>query len=219
MKKNTNIQPTASSHVRKSNLRTRIALAFAGSATAGTLLLGGIFGLQAGQTSARSNQHDTAIVASTSLQAPDTTWQTVLAPNDMMTVAYSTNATSYRTIAYQAARWAGLNPTYFLRQIQQESGFNPRAYSPAGAEGIAQFMPSTAKLMGVNPWNVTSSLYGAARLMAQLNASFGGNYAMALAAYNAGPGAVQRAIRLGRANWYAYLPTETRHYVAVILGW
>jgi soluble lytic murein transglycosylase-like protein len=55
--------------------------------------------------------------------------------------------------------------------------------------------------------------------MAQLSRQFGGNYAMALAAYNAGPGAVQAAINAGGGNWYYYLPAETRNYVAVIMGW
>jgi len=125
---------------------------------------------------------------------------------------------TYWNIAWQAALNAGIDPNLFTRQINQESGFNPNAVSPAGAEGIAQFMPATAAAMGVNPWDPISALYGAARLMAQLNRQFG-NYAMALAAYNAGPGAVQYAINHGGSNWYYWLPAETRNYVSVIMGW
>jgi soluble lytic murein transglycosylase-like protein len=123
---------------------------------------------------------------------------------------------SYQSIARQAALSVGINPARFIRQIQQESGFNPYAVSPVGAIGIAQFMPATAASMGVNPYNPVSALYGAARMMRGLQNEFGGNYSMALAAYNAGPGAVQYAIRMGGSNWLAYLPAETQNYVRVI---
>jgi soluble lytic murein transglycosylase-like protein len=128
----------------------------------------------------------------------------------------STN--TYQTIARQAARHYGLDPNLFVRQINQESGFNPRAVSPAGAEGIAQFMPATAASMGVDPWNPTSALYGAARLMSSLKHQFHGHYGQALGAYNAGSGAVQYAIRVGGSRWYFYLPAETRHYISAIMG-
>ncbi|MFL5628983.1 MAG: lytic transglycosylase domain-containing protein, partial [Ktedonobacteraceae bacterium] len=125
---------------------------------------------------------------------------------------------SYVDVARQAALNVGINPDLFIRQIRQESAFNPGAISPAGAIGIAQFMPATAANMGVDPYNPAQSLYGAARLMANLSAMYGGNYAMALAAYNAGPGIVQYAINMGGSNWRAYLPAETQNYIAVIIG-
>jgi soluble lytic murein transglycosylase-like protein len=125
---------------------------------------------------------------------------------------------SYIDIARQAALSVGINPDLFIRQIRQESAFNSGAMSPAGAIGIAQFMPATAANMGVDPYNPVQSLYGAARLMANLSAMYGGNYAMALAAYNAGPGIVQYAIYMGGSNWRAYLPAETQNYIAVIMG-
>jgi hypothetical protein len=125
---------------------------------------------------------------------------------------------SYEDIARQAALSAGINPDLFIRQIRQESAFNSGAMSPAGAIGIAQFMPATAANMGVDPYNPVQSLYGAAHLMANLSAMYGGNYAMALAAYNAGPGIVQYAINMGGSNWRAYLPAETQNYIAVIMG-
>lgn len=125
---------------------------------------------------------------------------------------------TYQDIAWQAAKHYGLNPDLFVRQINQESGFNPQAVSPAGAEGIAQFMPATAASMGVNPWDPTSALYGAARLMARLKHEFPGHYGQALGAYNAGAGAVREAIRVGGGRWYFYLPAETRHYISAIMG-
>ncbi len=105
-----------------------------------------------------------------------------------------------------------------MRQIQKESGFNPDAASPAGAVGIAQFMPGIAASMGVNPYDPASALNGAARMMASESAQFGGDYAKALAAYNAGPGAVQSAVAQGGSNWLAYLPGETQNYVHAIMG-
>ncbi|HEX7735016.1 MAG TPA: lytic transglycosylase domain-containing protein [Ktedonobacteraceae bacterium] len=218
MQKNTNIQLNGLTDVRSQKLtkRARLGLAFAGSGCACALLLGGLFGghSAAAAPSKASMAKVSAPVVHTiknhTSQAQMTTlsYNTASKPND-----------SYWDIAWNAAVNAGIDPNLFERQINQESGFNPWAVSPAGAEGIAQFMPSTAAAMGVNPWDVTSALNGAANLMAQNSNMFGGNYAMALAAYNAGPGAVQYAINAGGSNWYSYLPYETQNYVSVIMGW
>lgn len=124
----------------------------------------------------------------------------------------------YIAIAQADATKYGISPVYFVRQINQESGFNPYAYSPAGAVGIAQFMPATAASMGVNPYNPVSALDGAARMMAGLSNQYGGNYAKALAAYNAGSGAVNNAVAAGGSNWLALLPAETQNYVSTIMG-
>ncbi|GCE24043.1 lytic transglycosylase domain-containing protein [Dictyobacter kobayashii] len=127
-------------------------------------------------------------------------------------------AHSYIDTARSYASAAGINPDTFVRQIQQESGFNPGAQSPVGAIGIAQFMPATAASMGFDPTNPDASLKAAANWMADLNRQFGGDYAKALAAYNAGPGAVQGAMNSGGANWLAQLPAETQNYVHSIMG-
>jgi soluble lytic murein transglycosylase-like protein len=121
-------------------------------------------------------------------------------------------------LAQQDAIKYGISPYYFVRQINAESGFNPNAYSPAGAIGIAQFIPSTAASLGVNPYDPVSALDGAARLMASLSNQFGGDYAKALAAYNAGAGAVQNAVRNGGANWLYLMPYETQMYINKIMG-
>ena len=125
---------------------------------------------------------------------------------------------AYVDIARQAAIRYGINPNSFIRQIQQESHFDPNAQSPSGAVGIAQFIPSTAASIGVNPYDPVSALNGAARLMSSLAGQFGGDYAKALAAYNAGPGAVQSAVNVGGAGWLAYMPLETQNYVRTIMG-
>ena len=122
------------------------------------------------------------------------------------------------SLARQDALNVGFSLNIFVRQINQESGFNPSAISPAGALGIAQFEPATAASLGVNPWDPVQSLQGASRLMASYIRQFGGDIAKALAAYNAGPGAVQRAVRIGGTSWRAFLPAETQNYIRVILG-
>ena len=212
MTEDIDIQPGDPTDVRlskKITRCTRLGMALAGTGFAGAMLVGGILGTHVGAVSAHTSQQSVPLTRSVV--------NVETAPMSFTTV---TNANvSYQDIARQAARYYGISPDLYVRQIQQESGFNPYAVSPAGAQGIAQFMPTTAASMGVNPWDPTSALYGGARLMAQLNQQFGGNYAQALAAYNAGPGAVQYAINAGGSNWYAYLPAETQNYVTVIMGW
>lgn len=150
--------------------------------------------------------------APTSQQAPQSN-------NDPVPPPMSLPKSQYVAIAQQDAVNAGISPVYFVRQINQESGFNPNAYSPAGAEGIAQFEPGTAASLGINPWNPIQALQAAAQLMASYNRNYGGNYAMALAAYNGGSGTVTYAVNAcGSANWLNCLPYETRNYIYVIMG-
>jgi len=135
--------------------------------------------------------------------------------------AYSSSqpVSPYIAIARQAAIDAGIPPDLFVRQINRESGFDPHALSPAGAQGIAQFMPETAASLGIDPWNPVDALKGAAHLMARYTNMFDGTYAKALATYNAGPGAVQHALKVcGNAHWMNCLPAETQQYITAILG-
>lgn len=116
----------------------------------------------------------------------------------------------YRNLAYQTAQKYGLDPDMFVRQIQAESAFNPAAVSSAGAVGLGQLMPATAKELGVDPTDPAQNLEGAARYMKQQLDRFG-DPALALAAYNAGPS------RVAKANGIPNI-TETQNYVAKILG-
>src|SRR5215469_3410469 len=111
----------------------------------------------------------------------------------------------------QAAQAAGIDPDLFARQINQESGFNPGAVSGAGARGIAQFMPGTAQGLGINPDNPSQALPAAANLMKSYLDRYGGDWASALSAYNAGPGNVPSG---GGVPDIA----ETQKYVQNILG-
>jgi hypothetical protein len=119
--------------------------------------------------------------------------------------------------ARQAALSAGINVVLFLRQINQESGFDPKARSAAGALGIAQLLPATAKALGVDPFKPQEALTGAARLMAQYHQRYGGDDAKALAAYNAGVGTVDQAMQRCGLAWAACTPEETRYYLQAIL--
>jgi cell wall-associated NlpC family hydrolase len=110
----------------------------------------------------------------------------------------------------QAASANGIPSSLLAGLIQQESGFNPDAVSSAGAEGIAQFMPATAAGLGVDPYDPTSAINGAAQMLGSYTRQFG-SYADALAAYNAGSSAVER---------YGGIPpyAETQAYVPAVLS-
>jgi len=124
----------------------------------------------------------------------------------------------YVAIARQDAINAGIPPEYFVRQIYAESGFDPNAASGAGAVGIAQFEPATAAGLGINPYDPIQALSGAARLMASYAAQYHGNYAMALAAYNAGGGNLENAVARCGAAWKNCVPAETQNYIYKIMG-
>ncbi len=124
----------------------------------------------------------------------------------------------YVAIAQQDAMAVGIPPSYFVQQINTESGFDPNAVSPAGAVGIAQFLPSTAAGLGINPWDPIQALQGAAKMMASYASQYGGDYAKALAAYNAGTGTVQNAVNNCGANWLNCIPGQTRNYIFKIMG-
>jgi soluble lytic murein transglycosylase-like protein len=119
----------------------------------------------------------------------------------------------YEAMVDQAAERNGLDPAVLHGLIQQESGFDSSATSSAGASGLTQLMPGTASSLGVaNPTNPAESIEGGARYLGQLMSQFGGNTEDALAAYNAGPGAVQE---------YGGVPpySETQSYVSKVLGY
>jgi len=89
------------------------------------------------------------------------------------------------------ARGFGLEPDLLTALVWVESRYCPQARSPVGAIGLGQLMPATAKELGVDPWNPQANLYGAALYLRQKWEEFG-DWRLALAAYNAGSGAVRK---------------------------
>ncbi|MCA0906381.1 MULTISPECIES: lytic transglycosylase domain-containing protein [Ruegeria] len=116
----------------------------------------------------------------------------------------------YLDLAKQAARLHNIPEDLFLRLVQQESGWNPHAKSHKGALGLAQLMPQTAELLGVNPHDPKQNLEGGARYLSWQYRKFK-SWPLALAAYNAGPKAVEK---------HGGIPPykETQNYVKVIWG-
>jgi soluble lytic murein transglycosylase-like protein len=110
-----------------------------------------------------------------------------------------------------AAQRNGVDPALLKALIRQESNFDPHAGSPAGAQGLTQLMPATAAALGVtDPYDPAQSIEGGAKYLRRQLDAFGGDERLALAAYNAGPGAVKRH---GGVPPYA----ETRAYVEHVL--
>jgi soluble lytic murein transglycosylase-like protein len=114
-------------------------------------------------------------------------------------------------LVWQAGRAAGVDPSLVAAVAKTESNFDPDARSRTGATGIMQLMPATAQALGVaDPYDATQNVRGGALYLRELLDRFGGDVRLAVAAYNAGPGAVAR---FGGIPPFA----ETRAYVARVL--
>ena len=116
----------------------------------------------------------------------------------------------YSNLFVQAGRKYGLDPSVLAAVAKVESGGNAAAISPAGARGLMQFMPATARGYGIDPMNPAQAIDGAARMLTEQRNAFG-TLELALAAYNAGPGAVRR---------HGGIPpySETQNYVRKVMS-
>lgn len=126
-------------------------------------------------------------------------------------IASAPDGSDVVALATAAARRHKLDPDLVLALVQVESGFKPRAVSPKGAQGLTQLMPATARELGVkDAFDPAQNIDGGARYLSKMLARYGGDVMRALAAYNAGPGAVDR---------HRGVPPfrETRQYVRRVL--
>ncbi len=148
-------------------------------------------------------------VASASARPVKTGVKPVQAP---LAIAEATFGRDVCRLIENRSGWRGINPHFIARLINAESRFSPNAVSPAGAEGIAQFIPGTAKRRGLtNPYDPAAALTASIDFLAHLKVRFG-NLGLAAVAYNAGEGAASRFIAGGG------IPLETENYVFSITG-
>ena len=129
----------------------------------------------------------------------------------VVTVAEPSRSPSYTMAALaEAASSTGLSPELVEAVAWRESRLRAGVVSRAGAIGEMQLMPGTARQMGVNPYDTRQNFHGGARYLSEMMRRYNGDLVLALAAYNAGPGAVDR---------YRGVPPyrETREYVSAVL--
>ncbi|MBW2472151.1 MAG: lytic transglycosylase domain-containing protein, partial [Deltaproteobacteria bacterium] len=136
--------------------------------------------------------------------------QTRMLPSEPTPVALTEKQIIEQTVAKAAAKYK-LAPELITAVIRAESNFNVSAVSTAGAQGLMQLMPATARELGVkNSFDIEQNIDGGAKYLRQMMDRFGGSVRKALAAYNAGPGAVIKYN--GRVPY-----PETRQYVKRVL--
>ena len=136
-----------------------------------------------------------------------------VSPTEAVKIAVLPTRADLLHLVANAATANKLPPDYLKRLIRQESGFDERAVSVAGAQGIAQFMPATARDRGLkDPFDPAEALPKSAELLRDLKRQFG-NLGLAAAAYNAGPRRVQDWL-----DGVGYLPRETWTYVYAVTG-
>ncbi|MFE4569942.1 lytic transglycosylase domain-containing protein [Paenibacillus chitinolyticus] len=128
---------------------------------------------------------------------------------------------AYRGIFSDVSSKTGIDVNLLGAIAKAESSFNQNSKSHVGATGLMQLMPATAKSLGVNPNDPAQNVLGGATYIGYQLKKYG-NVQLALAAYNAGPGNVDKAIKkAGSREWNAvskYLPKETQNYVPKVMS-
>lgn len=140
----------------------------------------------------------------------------------VQTMSQATAASQFDPLIQEASNKYGVDVSLVKAVIQQESDFNHQAVSPAGAKGLMQLMDGTGRGFGVtNPFDPRQNVDAGTHFLSNLIKKYNGNEGVALAAYNAGPGRVDRlGIRNDQdlANKLHLLPKETQAYVSQVLG-
>jgi soluble lytic murein transglycosylase-like protein len=171
--------------------------------------------LEAMIASAGAGSPSPAAATSTSFDqqlAQASTAQAATSTTDPSATSTGSGSVPYEQQIDDAAAKYGIDPAVLKGLIKQESGFNANAGSSAGAQGLTQLMPGTASSLGVTDLHdPAQSIDGGAHYLKMQLDRFGGDYSKALAAYNAGPGAVQR---FGGIPPYS----ETQNYVKNVLA-
>ena len=160
----------------------------------------------AAQIFAVRDANGTMVLSGHRIETPTTIYSVSGAPGYRTTIAASPEAERFEELVQEHSQRQSLRPELVRAVIQVESGFDPRATSPKGAMGLMQLMPQTARSLGVlNAYDPEENIRGGTVYLRQLLNKFGSEQ-LALAAYNAGPGAVDR---------YDGVPPyrETREYV------
>jgi soluble lytic murein transglycosylase-like protein len=136
----------------------------------------------------------------------------VSSPTSVSVTTVAPSAAAFQALIVRSGVEAHVDPALIEAVIAKESAFQPRAVSSTGAQGLMQLMPATAAALGVSdPYDPAQNVRGGARYLRSLLDRFGGDVRLALAAYNAGPGAVER---------YDGIPpyAETQAYVGDVLS-
>ena len=147
-------------------------------------------------------------------QSPQVSFNNALSEANALQANQSQKATKSQVlnVVSQISKKHGVDEKLVQALIKQESGFNPKAKSKSGAMGLMQLMPSTAKSLGVqDPYNMVQNVEGGVKYLKSMLNKYNGNVILALAAYNAGPNAVDK---------YDGVPPykETQNYVKNILA-